>query len=113
TRIGNHFNDNTLAMNQARLTISILFTPAAFSLNGAIVTGNRGTLRKASLNFFGVTGRYICVGGSPDTNGVREYLVTGTPERVITAGIGSTATRTDGGAGTTLYVKESGAGNTG
>ena len=37
----------------------------------------------------------------------------GSPEGVLTASIGSLFTRTDGGAGTTLYVKESGAGNTG
>jgi len=37
----------------------------------------------------------------------------GTPEGVLTAVVGSLYTRTDGGAGTTLYVKESGAGNTG
>ena len=37
----------------------------------------------------------------------------GTPEGVLTAPVGSLYTRTDGGAGTTLYVKESGAGNTG
>ena len=38
---------------------------------------------------------------------------TGTPEAAVTAPIGSLFTRTDGGAATTLYVKESGAGNTG
>jgi hypothetical protein len=38
---------------------------------------------------------------------------TGTPEAAVTAPIGSLFTRTDGGASTTLYVKESGAGNTG
>ena len=37
----------------------------------------------------------------------------GTPERAVTAPVGSMFLRTDGGAGTTLYVKESGAGNTG
>lgn len=37
----------------------------------------------------------------------------GTPEGAITAPVGSLYTRTDGGANTTLYVKESGAGNTG
>lgn len=37
----------------------------------------------------------------------------GTPEGAITAPVGSLYTRTNGGAGTTLYVKESGAGNTG
>lgn len=35
------------------------------------------------------------------------------PEGVVTAPIGSFYTRTNGGAGTTLYVKESGTGNTG
>lgn len=37
----------------------------------------------------------------------------GSPEGVFTAGIGSLFLRTDGGAGTALYVKESGTGNTG
>jgi len=37
----------------------------------------------------------------------------GTPESSVTAGIGSMYTRTDGGASTTLYIKESGTGNTG
>lgn len=37
----------------------------------------------------------------------------GTPEGVVTAVVGSMYTRTDGGANTTLYVKESGTGNTG
>lgn len=38
---------------------------------------------------------------------------TGSPESVITAPIGSLFLRTDGGAATTLYVKETGTGNTG
>jgi len=37
----------------------------------------------------------------------------GSPEGVITADIGSIYFRTDGGAGTSFYVKESGTGNTG
>lgn len=37
----------------------------------------------------------------------------GSPEGVVTATIGSRFSRTDGGASTSLYVKESGAGNTG
>jgi hypothetical protein len=41
------------------------------------------------------------------------FTGSGTPEGVITAPIGSTYHRTDGGAGTSFYVKESGAGNTG
>lgn len=41
------------------------------------------------------------------------YSAAGSPEGVYTAAVGSLYLRTDGGAGTTLYVKESGAGNTG
>lgn len=37
----------------------------------------------------------------------------GDPENVIAAQVGSIYLRQDGGAGTTLYVKESGTGNTG
>lgn len=37
----------------------------------------------------------------------------GTPEGAVTAPVGSLFSRTDGGAATTLYVKESGSGNTG
>ncbi|BAU40034.1 putative tail fiber protein [Ralstonia phage RSP15] len=37
----------------------------------------------------------------------------GSPEGVVTARIGSLYSRTDGGLGTTLYVKEAGFGNTG
>jgi hypothetical protein len=37
----------------------------------------------------------------------------GTPEGVVTANVGTIFLREDGGIGTTLYVKESGTGNTG
>ena len=37
----------------------------------------------------------------------------GTPEGAVTAPIGAMYSRTDGGAGTSFYVKESGVGNTG
>ena len=41
------------------------------------------------------------------------YSGVGSPNGVISAGVGALYTRTDGGANTTLYVKESGVGNTG
>jgi hypothetical protein len=44
-------------------------------------------------------------------NGI--YSGTGSPEGVTTAPVGSLFLRRDGGASTTLYVKESGSGNTG
>lgn len=50
-------------------------------------------------------------GGSLTLSNVRSG--TGSPEAVVTAPVGTLFLRTDGGAGTTLYVKESGTGNTG
>jgi hypothetical protein len=48
------------------------------------------------------------------TSGIRvEHAGTGTPEGAIVSGVGGLWRRTDGGAGTTLYVKESGTSNTG
>lgn len=44
---------------------------------------------------------------------ILNLIITGTPEGNQVANVGSTARRTDGGAGTTFYVKESGLGNTG
>ena len=41
------------------------------------------------------------------------YMGTGSPENAVTAPVGGIYIRTDGGAGTTLYVKESGSGDTG
>lgn len=46
-------------------------------------------------------------------SGPRLYPVTGTPEGAVTAPVGSVALRKDGSTSTSLYVKESGTGNTG
>lgn len=46
-------------------------------------------------------------------NGVMDLSGAGSPESVIAAPVGSTWRRSDGGAGTSFYVKESGTGNTG
>jgi hypothetical protein len=42
-----------------------------------------------------------------------EFSGTGSPETVVTAPVGARFRRLDGGAGTSLYVKESGTGNVG
>lgn len=52
-------------------------------------------------------------GPGTSINGVTKIVGTGSPEGVITAAVGSTFSRTNGGAGTTYYIKESGSGNTG
>lgn len=45
--------------------------------------------------------------------GPLDMIGTGSPEGVITAPVGSLYRRTDGGASTTLYIKESGTAATG
>lgn len=52
-------------------------------------------------------------GPSAGANVIYIKYGSGSPEGVVTANVGSLFLRTDGGAGTTLYVKESGTGNTG
>lgn len=42
-----------------------------------------------------------------------QFSGTGSPEGVVVAPVGSLYQRLDGGAGTSLYVKESGTGSTG
>lgn len=53
----------------------------------------------------------VLIGGNRGTGGV--YSLSGSPEGVVTEVVGAIATNRSGGAGTTLYVKESGTGNTG
>lgn len=55
---------------------------------------------------------YTELTGKPAALGLM-FSGTGSPETVVAASVGALYLRTDGGAGTTLYVKESGAGNTG
>jgi hypothetical protein len=47
------------------------------------------------------------------TTSVKDLVGTGTPEGVVTGAVGSMFRRTDGAAGTTLYIKETGTGATG
>lgn len=54
---------------------------------------------------------YELLPGDGDT--VRVYKGYGSPENSISAGVGSIYQRLDGGANTTLYVKESGTAATG
>lgn len=60
----------------------------------------------------GVWGSWLRVAALP-ASGPLDYSGAGSPEGVQAAVVGSTYRRTDGGAGTSFYVKETGAGNTG
>lgn len=62
--------------------------------------------------FFGAANSRITLGGETGPD-VQWWKGTGSPEGVITANVGSMYSRTDGAAGSVLYVKRSGTGNTG
>ena len=68
-------------------------------------------LRSGNVTRFivGYDGSQISMGNSA----VKICHGSGSPEGVITANVGSIYFRTDGGAGTSLYFKETGTGNTG
>lgn len=72
---------------------------------GGIIGGGTGAAGSVAGAFQAT--KYISAGTAFITWG------TGTPEAAVTATVGSMFLRTDGGAATTLYVKESGSGNTG
>ena len=82
------------------------------SRGGLLVLGT-GSTRRLTLNSSGdatinTSGRgFILPGGISWTSGA------GSPEGVVTAPVGSLYSRSDGGLLTSLYVKQSGTGNTG
>jgi hypothetical protein len=78
-----------------------------FTYGDANVTVHRFTAGNISLVAAGAS--LVFTGNS----GVIWRTGAGTPEGAVTAPVGSLFTRTDGGANTTLYIKESGVGNTG
>lgn len=109
---------------------------------GVTISGNNLYLRNATLNDYvaqygiivaGQTGNNVTIGannnnyttplvisnttmvsyGQFGATNAKLYTNGATPESAITAPIGSLCINTAGGAGTTLYVKESGASNTG
>ena len=70
-------------------------------------------LVKITHNLQEQLGRTLMLLSTSTTSGRHFYVGAGIPEGVVTAPIGSMYFNTSGGSATTLYVKESGAGNTG
>lgn len=60
-----------------------------------------------------ITSSCLTMHSDNGTQGGQIHTGSGSPETNISAPVGSLYMRTDGGAGTSLYVKESGTGNTG
>jgi hypothetical protein len=85
--------------------------------NYIVISGDTGLLRPAAstlgITLNGFSNTHFEFRKNDDTTVVGIIKGTGSPEAVITANQGSIFMRTDGGSGTTFYVKESGTGNTG
>lgn len=95
--------------------------------NGVLLVTNAAATDFDRLQFGGTTASFPALKRSTTTLQVRLaddsgfaaiqslYIRfgSGSPEGVVTAPVGAIYSRTDGGANTTLYVKESGTGNTG
>lgn len=79
--------------------------------NGTNNTGSLSDISFSGNKYFGTPPTTIF--GETEVGGIKIKVGNGSPEGVVTAQIGSMYSRKDGGAGTTLYIKESGSGNTG
>jgi hypothetical protein len=96
---GERISDITGGTANANLVLGNSAIPA--TLNYSICnTSTRENLMSGPIRWSSSTGPLATFGS-------------GTPEGAVTAPVGSTYQRTDGGAGTSFYVKESGTGNTG
>lgn len=85
---------------------------------GQIYWSTRATMQSSAdgvilLANFAVTGFTSLLLATGAGTAIGWYVGSGSPENVVTARVGSLYSRIDGGADTTLYVKESGTGNTG
>jgi hypothetical protein len=89
---------------------------------GLTINSTNGYNRVINCDFYD-SGRFVEITRTDTTTVLINNTITqnapstisgsGTPEGAVVAPVGSLFQRTDGGAGTTLYVKESGTGNTG
>jgi len=118
------------------ITDNVANTNYLYSFNNKFVNTNC-TIRKGNAGSGNVGVSWVTENNTPNNTNPNAYKLTGTndgtatntfapgdgtpiwtsgtgsPEGVLTAVVGSLYTNTTGGAGTTLYVKQSGTGNTG
>jgi hypothetical protein len=121
---GNGYAGNFSAFSYGTLTL--------YDADGAVILNSQTNLSGAGVKIqtLGVTNLWVRNTGNVDIptgnlvintaskgvtlpGGITWTSGSGSPESVVTAPIGSLYSRTDGGVGTSLYVKQSGTGNTG
>ena len=104
------YSDNATTSNYA--LVAATGTHNIFNGGDIDVYSDNGVTRKFFVD--GATGNVTVLGQLNIGAGVVEIVTgSGTPEGAVSAPVGSLFLRTDGGAGTSLYVKETGSGNTG
>lgn len=132
TTSGNVSGNNWLGSTAVRAGASSIFywngrSQMQSPSDGVITMWNAATTDFSRLQFGGTTSSYPAIKRSStelqtrlaDDSGyaaIQSLYIrygSGSPESVVTAPIGAIYSRTDGGAGTSIYVKESGTGNTG
>lgn len=133
TLTGNGIYSNgkdTGATNQERAGVSILGTSAGLTISGnsfgnfaPLPTTQTWGIFCSASNFRGTVvgnghynhtvGNESFASGAVLLDGTNGFRGTGTPEGSLSAPVGSIYRRLNGGANTTLYIKESGTGNTG
>lgn len=121
---GNSCYDTNTEVAARTQTFGVVVTTnsGAIVLTGNYLAGNAG----AGISTTGVTPLFLVKRGNiesatagsalnhdRDVSGSRQYSGTGSPNEVVEAPVGSTFRRTDGGAGSTFYVKETGTGKSG
>jgi hypothetical protein len=107
TIVGNLVATNVQGTNNVNTTGGGAFFVTSRS---ALTSPADGSWRMSNNAQSGFTSLLFATGASTD---IGTYVGSGDPEGAVTARVGSTFRRIDGGADTTLYVKESGTGNTG
>lgn len=104
----NMFDDDSVTPT---MTTAMFLDDSTGAAKQISMIGNQllGGVATAVTNY--PAGAVVLIGGTRSANPV--FSVVGTPEGQVTAPVGATAVRRDGGIATTLYVKEQGTGNTG
>lgn len=101
-----------LAKGYSQVPVNVQKVSGTNALTGDVVVPSGHTISTSGTGSIS-SGTSVTTPKIIYTTGVIEIFGSGTPESVVTANIGSVFHRTDGSTGTSLYIKESGTGNTG